>query len=258
MPPTKKNSPKASSQSARKSVPVAVKKSPTAARPPVKAVNKPVKKAAPVARKAEPARSPVKSANKQTKKSAQASVKKAAPAPVSEVRPLKKLFKAAKEAIGLGLPHKPAPAPVKTWRVYIESCAFLPVNSADGWVDQFQDGRHAAVPDGRLATPIVIPVGAKLLSISIHYTNTTSDTPLAFFLRKHADRHSPSGEIEMSFINLPNTVLAPDNYLTITDTTFPDSGVIQDRFLHYFELPTGDYGAAGKVTIRGVSLVYKF
>ena len=86
----------------------------------------------------------------------------------------------------------------------------------------------------------------------------TAQSPYAVFLRKHADRHSPSGEIEMSFISLPNTLLAPDNYLTETDTTFPNSGVIQDRFLHYLEIPTGDYGAAGRITIRGVSLVYKF
>ncbi|MFM9909342.1 MAG: hypothetical protein ACKVOW_08335, partial [Chitinophagaceae bacterium] len=79
------------------------------------------------------------------------------------------------------------------------------------------------------------------------------------FLRKHADRHSPSGEIEMSFINIPPGVLPPDNYLTVTDTTFPDGGLIKDKFLHYLEVSgTGDYGAGGKITIRGVSLVYTY
>jgi len=152
----------------------------------------------------------------------------------------------------------PAPTGVKTWRVYIESAAFLPENSVDGYIDHFQSGRNAAIPDRMLAAPIIIPVGAKLVSISIHYTNTTASSKLAFFLRKHADRHSPSGEIEMSFIDLPNTTLPPDNYLTVTDTSFPNSGIIQDRFLHYIEVPTGDWGAGGRVTVRGVSLVYKF
>lgn len=188
-------------------------------------------------------------------------VKKKAPAKKSTVKkavpkkaPAKKV---TRPALPTGLP-KPAPANVKTWKVYIESAAFFPENSADGYVDHFQSGRNTIVPDRMMAAPIILPVGAKLQSISIHYTNTTSSSKLAFFLRKHADRHSPSGEIEMSFIDLPNTSLPPDNYLTVTDTSFPNSGVIQDKFLHYIEVPTGDWGAGGRVTIRGVSLVYKF
>jgi hypothetical protein len=155
-----------------------------------------------------------------------------------------------------------APLPVirpKTHTIYIESSAFGALNSADGYVDNFQDGRHAATPNRTLVAPIVLPVGAVLKSISIHYMNTTSSTVLALFLRKHADRHSPSGEIEMSFISLPNTALPPDNYLTVTDTTFPVGGVIEDRFLHYLEVPgTGNFGADGKITIRGVSIGYTY
>lgn len=157
--------------------------------------------------------------------------------------------------------RKPAPVPAaaKTYKVYIESCAFFPMNSSDGYVDHFQDGRHAAIAGRSLAAPVVVPVKAKLKSISVHYTNTTKNTPIAFFLRKHTDRHSPSGEIEMSFINLPPTLLPPDNYLTVTDSTFPDGNVIQDKFLHYLEVSgTGDFGAAGRITVRGMSLVYTF
>jgi hypothetical protein len=146
----------------------------------------------------------------------------------------------------------------KKWKIYIESAAFLPTNSADGYVDLYQSGRRTVIQDGWLMTALPIPVGAKLLSISIHYTNTTTDTKMATFLRKHQDRHSPSGEIEMSFINLPNTSLPPDNYLTVTDTSFPDSGVIQDKFLHYISIPTGDWGAGGRVTVRGLSLTYRY
>ena len=187
--------------------------------------------------------------------------KKKAPAKKAAVKkPVAKKASAKKittTPLPTGLP-RPAPTGVKTWKIYIESAAFFPENSADGYVDHFQNGRNAAVPDRMMAAPIIIPVGAKLKSISIHYTNTTASSKLAFFLRKHADRVSPSGEIEMSFIDLPNTSLPPDNFLTVTDTSFPNSGVIQDKFLHYIEVPTGDWGAGGKVTIRGVSLVYTF
>ncbi len=153
----------------------------------------------------------------------------------------------------------PAPKAPRKHRIYIESCAFFPGNSSDGYKDLFQSGRHAVVTNKPLFTPIVLPVGAILKSISIHYTNSTTTTPIAFFLRKHADRHSPSGEIEMSFINIPPGVLPPDNYLTVTDTSFPDAGLIKDKFLHYLEVSgTGDYGAGGKITVRGVSLVYTY
>ena len=144
-------------------------------------------------------------------------------------------------------------------RIYIEACAFFPANSSDGYVDHFQDGRRSAVPNRALLTPIVLPVGCTLVAMTIHYTNSTDSAPIAFFLRKHRDRHSPSGEIEMSFINLNPGVLPPDNYLSVTDTSFPDGGVIQDKFLHYLEVSgTGDYGSDGRVTVRGVSLDYVY
>ncbi len=183
-------------------------------------------------------------------KAKKAAPKKAAPA---KSAPAKKTKPAVAGKGPIALPIK------KKHTLYIESAAFFPPNSADGYVDLFQDGRRTAVAGRALSTPIVLPVGAVLKSISIHYTNSTPNTVLSFFLRKHADRHSPSGEIEMSFINLPPAVLPPDNYLTVTDTTFPDGGVIQDRFLHYVEIPgTGDFGAGGKFTVRGVSVVYTY
>jgi len=144
-------------------------------------------------------------------------------------------------------------------KIYIESAAFFPANSADGYVDHFQDGRRSAVANRGLSTAIILPVGAVIISMTIHYTNSTTETPIAFFLRKHQDRHSPSGEIEMSFINLPPGILPPDNYLSVTDTTFPDGGVIQDKFLHYLEVSgTGDFGKEGRRTVRGVSIVYVY
>jgi len=147
----------------------------------------------------------------------------------------------------------------KSYTVYIGPSAFFPGNSEYGYIDLFQEGRCTAVPNRDLYTPIVVPVGATLTSISIHYINTTANPVLCLFLRLHADRVSPSGEIEMSFINLPSGSLPPDNYLTVTDNSFPDGNVIQDRFLHYLEIQgTGDFGAAGKVTVRGVSFTYTY
>lgn len=149
------------------------------------------------------------------------------------------------------------PSTARKYTLYIESCAFFPANSADGYVDLFQEGRHALTPDKSLMAPVVIPVGAKLLSISIHYMNTTTEPVMGIFLRKHANRHSPSGEIEMSFISLTPGTLPPDNFLTVTDDSFPDGNIIQDKFLHYIEIGrTGDFGKDGKRTIRGISLVY--
>lgn len=187
---------------------------------------------------------PAKNNKKPAKKPA-VTAKKKAPAPAKKSVAQKK--------------WGPALVAAKTYKVYIESCAFFPMNSSDGYVDHFQDGRHAAVAGRSLAAPVMIPVKAKLKSISIHYTNTTQNTPIAFFLRKHADRHSPSGEIEMSFINLPPATLPPDNYLTVTDSSFPDGNTIQDKFLHYLEVSgTGDFGAAGRITVRGMSLLYTY
>jgi hypothetical protein len=147
----------------------------------------------------------------------------------------------------------------KTHTLYIESTAFNALNSADGYVDNFQNGRHTAMPNQSLVAPIVLPVGAVLRSLSIHYMNTSTASVRALFLRKHADRVSPSGEIEMSFITLPNGDQTPENYLTVTDDGFPDGGRIRDRFLHYLEIQgTGDFGADGKVTIRGISINYTY
>jgi hypothetical protein len=173
----------------------------------------------------------------------------------------KKISKPKKSVAIKGWPLPiPGPVPVvKSYTVYIESTAFFPLNSSDSYIDLYQDGRHSAVAGKSLATPVVLPVGASLKSISIHYTNSTPNAVLSFFLRKHADRQSPSGEIEMSFISLPPGVLPPNNYLTVTDTSFPDGGIIQDRFLHYVEIPgTGDFGTGGIFTVRGMSLVYTY
>ncbi|MBV4359766.1 hypothetical protein [Pinibacter aurantiacus] len=190
--------------------------------------------------------------------------KSAAKKAIAKKTPAKKSVpakKAAKKAAPKKTPAKGIIDKIlrKRHTIYIESAAFFPLSSATGYVDHFQDGRCAAVAPGDLSVALPIPVGAILKSISIHYMNTTTNTVIAFFLRKHANRHSPSGEIEMSFINLPPGTLPPDNYLTVTDTTFPDGGVIQDKFLHYITIPgTGDFPGGLKISVRGVSLVYDF
>lgn len=179
-------------------------------------------------------------------------------AKAKKASPAKKKTAATKKS--LVIKKLPTPLPLsakKKYTVFIAPSAFFPGNSEYGYIDLFQEGRCTAVPNRDLYTPIEVPVGAKLHSISIHYINTTANPVLGLFLRLHADRVSPSGEIEMSFISLSPGTLAPDNYLTVTDNSFPDSNVIQDRFLHYLEIQgTGDFGAAGKVTVRGASFTY--
>jgi hypothetical protein len=193
-----------------------------------------------------------------------AAPKKSAPKKAIKKAPAKKNVpakKAAKKAAPKKTPAKGIIDKIlkKRHTIYIESAAFFPLNSSSGYIDHFQDGRCAAVAGSDLSVALPIPVGAALKSISIHYMNTTTNTVIAFFLRKHANRHSPSGEIEMSFINLPPGTLPPDNYLTVTDTTFPDGEIIQDKFLHYISIPgTGDFPDGSKLTVRGVSLVYDF
>lgn len=187
--------------------------------------------------------------------------KTVAPKKKAAKKPAKKSTKRSvvKETAVVTRPVLVADATKQKHKIYIESAAFFPANSSDGYVDHFQSGRRSAVANRGLVTPIVLPVGAVLKSMTIHYTNSTTETPMAFFLRKHQDRHSPSGEIEMSFINLPPGILPPDNYLSVTDTSFPDGGVIQDKFLHYLEVSgTGDFGAEGMRTVRGVSLMYVY
>ena len=144
-----------------------------------------------------------------------------------------------------------------TYTFYVDSSAFFPLNSSAGYIDFGQDGRCAAVAGESLTAPVVLPVGATLQSFSIHYLNTTPTTVNAIFLRKHMDRHSGTGEVEMSFISIPPGNMPPDNYLTVTDTSFSNAGVIQDRFTHFIEIPdTGNFGGGGKLTIRGISYTY--
>ena len=128
-------------------------------------------------------------------------VKKKKAAPKAKKAAPEKAAAAKKKTAPSAAPARaPLPAPVKKkYTVYVESAAFFPPNSADGYVDLFQSGRRTAVAGKSLSTAIIIPVGAVLKSISIHYTNSTPNTVLSFFLRKHADRHSPSGEIENVF-----------------------------------------------------------
>ncbi len=136
--------------------------------------------------------------------------KKKAAAKAKKVTVKKSVTVKAKSAKTSAIGGITFPLPIKkATTVYIESAAFFPGNSSDGYVDLFQDGRRTAVAGRSLSTAVVIPAGATLNSISVHYTNSTPNPVMAVFLRKHADRHSPSGEIEMSFISLPPGMFCP-------------------------------------------------
>jgi hypothetical protein len=111
--------------------------------------------------------------------------KKKVAAKVKKTAPKKAAAAKAKSAKPSPVGKAPLPLPVKKKHtVYIESAAFFPPNSADGYVDLFQDGRRTAVAGRSLSTAIVLPVGAVLKSISIHYFNST---PIPFFLSFYAN-----------------------------------------------------------------------
>jgi hypothetical protein len=192
------------------------------------------------------------------KKKTAIKAKKAAPekAPVKKSVPAK--TGTAKKAARKGFPLPKLPVPAKKkYTVFVGQSAFFPQNSENGYIDLFQDGRCTAVPNRDLHAPVVVPVGAVLNAISIHYTNTTANPVLCLFLRLNADKFAPSGTVEMSFINLPPAILPPFEYPSVTDNSFPDGNIIQDRFLHFLEIHgTGDFGASGKVTVRGMSYTY--
>ena len=172
-------------------------------------------------------------------------------------KPAKKA--APKKAVKKIAAPRPGIPVAKKHTLYIHHSAFQATNSSDGVIDHFQSGRHTAVPNKSLSAPIALPVGAKIKSMSIYYTNSTTNNPIATFLRLHVNRHCPSGEIEMSFINLAPGVLPPDNYLTVTDTSFTDGGLIKKDYLHYLEINgTGDFGAAGRIALRGISITYTY
>jgi hypothetical protein len=44
-----------------------------------------------------------------------------------------------------------------------------------------------------------LPVGAKIITITMYYKNTSSEPMMVTYLKKHIDHHAFSGEVEVFF-----------------------------------------------------------
>ncbi len=190
---------------------------------------------------------------------------------MAKSRTLVKSKKASPAKRAVATPKKtstPKPAPAKKLipgplvkgkkRVmFIDSSAFFPSDSASGYTDHFQDGRYTKVKNRELVTPILLPVKARIISLTIYYKNNTSEDMHVFILKKHIDHHAGSGEVEVTIDFCNPGSLAPDDYLAKYIDHFDASGVIQADYLYYLTigntLRTSNTNAR---TLRGIRLEY--
>jgi hypothetical protein len=105
---------------------------------------------------------------------------------------------------------------------------------------------------------LLLPVGAKIITITIYYVNTTSEQMMFIFLKKHIDHHAPSGEVEVSFELLPSGTLPPDNFLAKEVNHFENSGVIRDKYLYFLQVQaTGKKDEKNLKTVTGMRIEYQ-
>jgi len=149
--------------------------------------------------------------------------------------------------------------PPKTNRVvlYVDSSFFFPEDSGHGYTDDFQGGRYTLTPNQLLQAPILLPVGAKIFTITMYYKNTSTEPMMVTYLKKHINHHAFSGEVEVSFENLPPGSLPPDNYLEKVINHFENLGVIKDKYLYFLQVQgTGKIDATKIKTVRGMRIEY--
>lgn len=143
--------------------------------------------------------------------------------------------------------------------LYVDSSFFFPGDSDQGYIDDFQRGRYTKTPNHILQAPILLPVGAKIITITMYYMNTTSEPMMFIFLKKHIDHHAPSGEVEVSFETMPPGTLAPDNFLAKEVNHFDNLGVIKDKYLYFLQVAaTGKIDETKMKTVRGMRIEYQF
>ena len=92
----------------------------------------------------------------------------------------------------------------------------------------------------------------------MYYMNTSSEPMMFIFLKKHIDHHAPSGEVEVSFENMPPGTLAPDNFLAREVNHFDNAGVIKDKYLYFIQIAaTGKPDDTNIRTVRGMRIEYQ-
>jgi hypothetical protein len=154
----------------------------------------------------------------------------------------------------------PAISTLKKERIvlYVDSSFFFPGDSEQGYIDDFQGGRYTLTPNQMLQAPILLPVGARIFTITMYYKNTSKEPMMVTYLKKHIDHHAFSGEVEVSFENLPPGTLPPDNYLATVINHFENSGVIRDKYLYFLQVQgTGKIDDEQIRTVRGMRIEYQ-
>jgi len=135
---------------------------------------------------------------------------------------------------------------------------FFPLNSADGYSDDYQGGRYTSSGDGTLQAPIVLPVGAKINTITVYYKNTTEDEIQVNFVRKNTEHWASTEEFLISYEGLPPAGVAPDFFSSVIINHFGDNK-IKEKYLYYIMI-----SMVGKVsdteirTIRGLRIDYNY
>ena len=143
--------------------------------------------------------------------------------------------------------------------LFVDSSFFFPAVSADGYSDEGQAGRRILAPNKVLQAPLLLPVKAKMLSITIYYKNTTSDQMQVVILKKHIDHHAPSGEVEVSIDFCPPATLAPDNFVSKVINHFDAAGVIKDKYLYFIQvINTTRTDATQHRFLRGIRIEYQY
>jgi len=150
-----------------------------------------------------------------------------------------------------------APKPVKTTQViYIDSCAFFPRVSTEGYVENGQEGRNNLTPEYGLMAPLPLPVNSVFKSVTIYYKNTTQDWMQVAILKKHIDHHCYTGEFEVSLDSLPPATLPPDNFVSLYIDHFADGGLVKDKYLYFIEISNTINNETGMRTVRGMRIEY--
>ncbi|MEX6686061.1 hypothetical protein QTN47_01065 [Danxiaibacter flavus] len=195
------------------------------------------------------AKKSAKAAPKATKKAA-APAKKAAP---------KKTAPTPTKKIPAPLPKLPLPRAGKKI-IYIDSCLFFPAYSSDGYSDDYQAGRYANSDDGTgtLQAPIVLPVGAKINTITVYYKNTTQDDIQVNFVRKHTEHWASTEEYLISYEALSPAGIAPDYFSSVVINHFGDNK-IKEKYLYYIMISMlGKLSDTEIRTIRGLRIDYSY
>ncbi len=195
---------------------------------------------------------------KKTAKAAPKTIKKAA-APAKNAAP-KKAAPAPTKKLPMPLP-KPVPLPKAGKKIiYIDSCLFFPAYAADGYSDDYQAGRYANSADGTgtLQAPIVLPVGAKINTITVYYKNTTQDEIQVNFVRKHTEHWASTEEFLISYEGLSPAGTAPDYFSSVVINHFGDNK-IKEKYLYYIMISMlGKLSETEIRTVRGLRIDYNY